>query len=83
MLKDSEYVLKENDQYEGFCVDLLKEIAELVGFKYKIELVADGNYGAPDKSTGTWNGMVREIIDRVRNYKMTKIETRYTVKSLV
>ena len=65
MIKKSEHPLKGNDQYEGFCVDLLAEIAEMVGFKYKIELVPDGKYGAPDKH-GKWNGMVRQLIERVR-----------------
>lgn len=64
MMKDSEYVLKENDQFEGFCVDMLKEISELVGFKYKIELVPDGNYGVPNDDE-EWNGMVRQVMDRV------------------
>ncbi len=64
MFKKSEYPLKGNDRFEGFCVDLLREISELVGFKYKIELVPDGKYGAPDKH-GEWNGMVRQLIDRV------------------
>lgn len=68
MMKDSEYVLKENDQFEGFCVDMLQEISELVGFKYKIELVPDGKYGAPDEQ-GNWNGMVHQIVDRVSTLK--------------
>ena len=64
MHRKSDYPLTGNDVFEGFCVDLLKEIAELVGFKYKIELVPDHKYGAPDKN-GNWNGMVRQLIDRV------------------
>ena len=64
MLKKSEEPLKKNARYEGFCVELLGEIAEIVGFKYEIELVPDGSYGAPDKE-GEWNGMVREIKERV------------------
>ena len=64
MLRKSEEPLQKNARYEGFCVDLLGEIAEIVGFKYEIELVPDGKYGAPDKD-GKWTGMVREIIDRV------------------
>ena len=64
MFKKSEYVLKGNDRFEGFCVELLQEIAELVGFKYRIELVPDGKYGAPNKD-GEWNGMVKQIVERV------------------
>ena len=50
-----------NDAYEGFCVDLLEEIAKKVGFKYEIRLVKDDNYGA-QTADGTWNGMVGELI---------------------
>lgn len=64
MIKKSEHPLKGNDRYEGFCVDLLGEIAGMVDFGYKIELVSDGKYGAPNKH-GQWNGMVRELIERV------------------
>lgn len=35
-----------NDRFEGFCIDLLEHMAELVGFNYVIELVPDNNYGA-------------------------------------
>ena len=78
MMKASEYVLKDNDQFEGFCVDMLQEIAELVGFKYKIELVPDGKYGAPDEN-GQWNGMVKQVVDRDNESKVSsvaKIEER-------
>ena len=44
---------------QGFCVDLLEHIAELVGFNYVIELVPDNNYGALNLTTGNWNGLVR------------------------
>ena len=64
MLKRSEAPLTGNDRYEGFCVDILKEIAQIVGFKYSIKLVADGKYGAPDDD-GNWNGMVRELVEGV------------------
>ena len=66
MLKRSENPLQKNERYEGFCVDLLEEIAGIVGFRYEIDLVPDGKYGAPSKKDdGQWNGMIRELIDRV------------------
>jgi len=48
--------------FEGFCVDMLHEIASIVGFHYTISVVPDGKYGAPDKHD-EWNGMVRQLID--------------------
>ena len=64
---DSGENLTGNDQYEGFCVDMLNEIAKEVGFKYVIQIVNDGNYGAQEPD-GTWNGMVGELIEKVRFY---------------
>lgn len=55
----------ENDHFEGFCIDLLRLIAEMVGFDYSIELVPDGKYGVYDLETGEWNGLVRELMDKV------------------
>ncbi|XP_040577875.1 glutamate receptor ionotropic, kainate 2 isoform X3 [Lepeophtheirus salmonis] len=52
-----------NDRFEGFCVDLLQQISEQVGFNYVIELVDDNNYGALNLSTGIWNGLVKELIE--------------------
>ena len=57
--------LTGNDRYEGFCVDLLKNISYMLGFNYTIKLVDDDKYGAPDSETGVWNGMVGELIDKV------------------
>lgn len=59
--------LTGNARYEGFCVDLLKGIANQIGFQYSIKLVPDHMYGVYDPNTKTWNGIVRELMERVRN----------------
>lgn len=56
----------ENDLFEGFCIDVLRLIAKMVGFQYNIKLVADGKYGLQNPETGEWNGIVRELIDKVK-----------------
>ncbi|XP_049272758.1 glutamate receptor ionotropic, kainate 2 isoform X2 [Rhipicephalus sanguineus] len=63
MLKSSAHKLRANDRFEGFCVDLLREISRHLGFRYHIKLVRDGAHGTKD-AQGRWNGMVRELIDR-------------------
>lgn len=65
MFKKSDKPLCGNDRFEGYCVDLLRELAAILGFRYEIHLVEDGKYGAVEESTGQWNGIVRELIDRV------------------
>lgn len=64
MVKDDKN-LTGNAQYEGFCIDLLKRISGLVGFQYTIRLVPDHMYGVYDPETKTWNGIVRELMERV------------------
>ncbi|XP_067364772.1 glutamate receptor ionotropic, kainate 4 isoform X2 [Channa argus] len=63
MLRQNHQELEGNDRYEGFCVDMLKELADILKFKYRIRLVGDGLYGVPG-ANGTWSGMVGELISR-------------------
>lgn len=58
--------LTGNARFEGFCIDLLKSIAVQVGFQYAIKLVPDHMYGVYDPETKEWNGIVRELMDKVR-----------------
>lgn len=51
-------------EYEGFCVDMLRELADILKFRFHIRLVEDGLYGAPEPN-GSWTGMVGELINRV------------------
>lgn len=65
MFKKSDKPLYGNDRFEGYCIDLLRELANILGFTYEIRLVEDGKYGAQDENTGQWNGMVKELMDHV------------------
>lgn len=64
MYKKSDKELVGNDRFEGYCLDLLKELSNILGFTYEVRLVGDGKYGAQNDK-GEWNGMVRELIDHV------------------
>ncbi|XP_061919895.1 glutamate receptor ionotropic, kainate 5 isoform X2 [Entelurus aequoreus] len=63
MRKDNYQDFRGNDQYEGFCVDMLRELADILKFSFRIKLVDDGLYGAPEPN-GSWTGMVGELINR-------------------
>lgn len=65
LFKKSDKPLYGNDRFEGYCIDLLRELSTILGFTYEIRLVEDGKYGAQDDANGQWNGMVRELIDHV------------------
>ena len=61
MLKEKSETLTGNARYEGYSVDLVEEISQILGFNYTIKLVDDGKYGSFDKETGKWNGMIGEL----------------------
>ena len=65
MFKKSDKPLYGNDRFEGYCIDLLRELANILGFTYEVRLVEDGKYGAQDENTGQWNGMIKELMDHV------------------
>ncbi|XP_042258053.1 glutamate receptor U1 isoform X2 [Thunnus albacares] len=60
-IKQEPYTMSKGSQLEGFCMDLLSEIAKKLGFKYKVQLVRDSSYGRQDES-GNWNGMIGEVV---------------------
>lgn len=60
MMKDSAEERSGNDMYEGYAVDLIEELSNLMGFKYVFKLVSDGKYGV--QVNGSWNGMIGELI---------------------
>lgn len=75
MVKKSDKELVGNDRYEGYCMDLLKELSNILGFTYEVRLVGDGKYGAQNDK-GEWNGMVRELIDHVsKNFHVNRSST--------
>lgn len=75
MRKDNYQDFQGNDQYEGFCVDMLRELADILKFSFKIKLVDDGLYGAPEPN-GSWTGMVGELINRVSTFLLAAGRTK-------
>uniref|UniRef100_A0A3Q3DTP0 Glutamate receptor n=1 Tax=Hippocampus comes TaxID=109280 RepID=A0A3Q3DTP0_HIPCM len=76
MLKKSDKALVGNDRFEGFCVDLLKELAGVLGFAYEIRLVPDGKYGSQDDK-GQWNGMIRELVEHRADLAVAPLTITY------
>ncbi|XP_077486226.1 glutamate receptor ionotropic, kainate 2-like [Amblyomma americanum] len=82
MLKESAHKLEGNDRFEGFCVDLLREMAMALGFRYQLRLVRDGAHGSRD-SKGQWNGMVRELVDREADLAIGDLTITYAREQVV
>lgn len=55
----------DQKRYEGYCIDLIEEIAKFIGFKYDFEIVPDGQHGTYIEKTKTWNGLIKRLLDRV------------------
>lgn len=88
--KEKPYVMVKEDgnltgnaRYEGFCIDLLKAIAGQVGFHYKIELVPDAMYGVFNPETNTWNGIVRELMERRADLAVASMTINYARESVI
>ncbi|XP_045135922.1 glutamate receptor ionotropic, kainate 2-like isoform X2 [Portunus trituberculatus] len=64
MLRETSEQMTGNHRYEGFCVDLIHEISEILGFNYTIKIADDGQHGKFDKKLGRWNGMIGELLDQ-------------------
>ncbi|KAL3196456.1 hypothetical protein MRX96_045239 [Rhipicephalus microplus] len=82
MYKESSHKLVGNDRFEGFCVDLLREMSRLLGFRYQLQLARDGAYGSRN-SRGHWNGMVRELLDMEADLAIGDITITYAREMVV
>ncbi|XP_056142057.1 glutamate receptor ionotropic, kainate 3 [Lampris incognitus] len=82
MLKKSDKALVGNDRFEGFCIDLLKELANILGFSYEIRLVPDGRYGSQDDK-GQWNGMIRELIEHRADLAVAPLTITYMREKVI
>ena len=75
--QDAPFVMKKKHKdgsfsYEGYCIDLLKELARNLKFKYEIYPSPDGLYGA-ETYNGTWDGMIGELIRKVCKYHYVRL----------
>ncbi|KAL1470479.1 hypothetical protein MTO96_040404, partial [Rhipicephalus appendiculatus] len=60
MLKEGAENLEGNDRFEGFCVSMIEKVARILGFQYRLNIVADGRFGV-EQEPGRWNGMIGEL----------------------
>ena len=65
MLKETTKKLSGNDRYEGFAIDLIQELSEILGFNYTFVVQEDGANGQYNKETGEWDGMIEKVMKGV------------------
>ncbi|XP_055926378.1 glutamate receptor ionotropic, kainate 2-like isoform X2 [Argiope bruennichi] len=81
MKKLPENAYTGNDRYEGYCKDLLEKLSEKFGFKFIIQPVKDGGYGA--LKDGEWNGMVGELLKREADIAVADLSITFDRESAV
>ncbi|XP_075058941.1 glutamate receptor ionotropic, kainate 2 isoform X2 [Mixophyes fleayi] len=83
MFKKSDKPLYGKERFEGYCIDLLQKLSEILGFKYEIRLVEDGKYGVKDDATQQWNGMVRELMDHKADLAVAPLAITYVREQVI
>ncbi|VEN63255.1 unnamed protein product [Callosobruchus maculatus] len=63
MLTETTTQLVGNDRFEGFCIDVIRELSSILGFNYTFVIQDDGANGVFNPTTGQWNGMIREVME--------------------
>lgn len=61
METQSSMTLSGNERYEGFGIDIIDRISQILGFNYTLQVESD--YGS--KKNGKWSGMLGKIINDV------------------
>lgn len=64
-MKESANELEGNDRYEGFTIDLIEKLSEILGFNYEFDIEED--YGNINPENGKWTGMVLQLREEVMN----------------
>jgi len=64
--RDDDMPWEGNKQFDGYCFDLAEKIfTDILKMAYQLRIVKDGMYGAKDKKTQKWNGMIGELTEGV------------------
>lgn len=53
--------------FEGFVIDIIREISLMEGFKYKFVRNMDDRNGDFNPTTKKWNGMIGDLLHKVSN----------------
>ncbi|XP_053961748.1 glutamate receptor ionotropic, kainate 2 isoform X1 [Anastrepha ludens] len=61
MLKEDHENLRGMEKYEGYAVDLIGKLSEIMDFKY--DFLIERGTGKPNPETGEWDGIIRRLID--------------------
>ena len=84
--------LTGNEAFEGFAIDLIAEIAQILSksfqyynrhkiffieFNFTLKWVDDGAYGFMNKETGEWNGLMGELLAQKADLAIADLTITY------
>ena len=46
---------------------MLNKLAEMIGFTYSVYFVKDNMFGGKHETTAQWNGLIGDLVKRVRH----------------
>lgn len=62
---EKDEVLEGNARYEGYSMDLIAGVAEILNISFRFEIAPDNGYGSYDPDMKRWNGLIGQLLDRV------------------
>lgn len=73
-----------NDRWEGYCVDLIRELSQIRSFKYELRVLEgeSPSHGTRNEK-GEWNGLIRELIDGKADISVADLTITYERESVV
>ncbi|XP_018368899.1 PREDICTED: glutamate receptor ionotropic, kainate 2-like isoform X2 [Trachymyrmex cornetzi] len=69
--------------YEGYCIDLINEIADFLNFKGVVFEIVTNKQGKYDPVKKEWNGLIRRIVDREADLAICDLTITHERKSAV
>ncbi|XP_057319651.1 glutamate receptor ionotropic, kainate 3-like isoform X2 [Microplitis mediator] len=73
MLTESTTTKTGNDRYEGFAIDIIHELSQILHFNYTFVEQVDKVTGSLNEKTGKWSGMLGKIIDGEADLAITDL----------
>ncbi|KAL6255077.1 hypothetical protein P5V15_013411 [Pogonomyrmex californicus] len=70
-------------RYEGYCIDLIEEIAKLLQFNFEFEIAPDNAYGSYDPEKKSWTGLIKRLLDREADLAICDLTITYQRESVV
>ena len=52
----------QDNEFRGYCADVIKEIARIANFNYSLYIAEDGHHGVINPMIGPVNGMLRDLV---------------------